>query len=208
MNEEHKIIITVKNNGEILTLDINQLLIDTDDLYRKFDVISTFLTYTNQSIENVYVERANEINDFEINEAIKVLNGEINTLEDKILELESELKVVKEINSNYSNKIDELMGKNATMYNEFQELKELYDDRGNDICQLFQEKGILQDELQKYKIQFQPMTSITTTHEDKIQELTTNLLTDALNYNKSNPYKETGNKTFYANLNDNDIPII
>ena len=112
--------IEVEHYGEKLRIELPNS-IDVFDFYFKLDIIAHFLTFQNQSIENVYVERANEINNFEINEAIKVLNGEINTLEDKILELESELKVVKEINSNYSNKIDELMGENATMYNEVQE---------------------------------------------------------------------------------------
>jgi chromosome segregation ATPase len=141
--------VEVEYYGDKLRLELPSS-ISISDFYYKLDTIAHFLTFQNQSIENVYVNRANEINNFEIHESIKELNQEIDTLENKIIELEDELKKTKETKTVYMNQIDELLSNNALMYNELQEYKEVNNDNCKQIGQLLQEKGILQNELQKY----------------------------------------------------------
>lgn len=195
MKEPNNIIIKVISDDETLTLEIPQYSMDTDDLYYKFDVIATFLTYTNQSIENVYVNRANEINNFEIHESIKELNQEIDTLENKIIELEDELKKTKETKTVYMNQIDELLSNNALMYNELQEHKENNEDNCKQIGQLLQEKGILQNELNEIRY----------TNEIYMNQIDDLKLANAI---LQNPYIENSNKTFYSNPMDETTPVI
>lgn len=124
--------IEVEYYGDKLRLELPSS-ISISDFYYKLDTIAHFLTFQNQSIENVYVNRANEINNFEVHESIKELNQEIDTLENKIIELEDELKnnkiLIKTKKTekitgkveNFTFVIDELNNKAVTLYEELQE---------------------------------------------------------------------------------------
>lgn len=115
--------IEVEYYGDKLRLELPSS-ISISDFYCKLDTIAHFLTFQNQSIENVYINRANEINNFEVHESIKELNQEIDTLENKIIELEEQLKESNRLKDNFSNRIDELIGANTTLYKTINTFKE------------------------------------------------------------------------------------